>query len=316
MEALDRAIARLAAGQHGVIALEQVVELGGDARMAGRRCAKGVWSAPTRGVYVIAGSPATFEQRVMVAVLAAGPRAVASHRTAARLWGVAGRMSVPIEITVPSGRRSCLSWAICHRSRDLDVAGTTTIDGIPVTGLPRTLLDVAAVQPSRARTVLWRSMRTHDLGWDAVLQVLIDHQRRGRPGLSVIRSLVAKHYLAVAGDSDTEDQAYEILVDSGRVPVPDRLVPVVCADGVPVTVDLGWPGYDAYLEIWGVDHFRNEQVMQTDIHRENQVRLAGHALLVYSGKMLERPDQFVRDVMAMLRSQGWDGVVTPTRARR
>jgi hypothetical protein len=138
-------------------------------------------------------------------------------------------------VTIPYGRKSLRRTTICHRSRDLELAEPVVIDGIPTTGLARTLLDVAAVEPTRARSVMWAAMRTHDLGWDAILRTLVNHSRRGRPGLQVLRALVAEHYGVVAGDSATEDRAYQILVDSRRVPIPQRLVPIVCADGVAVT---------------------------------------------------------------------------------
>jgi hypothetical protein len=301
----DGAIALLAASQHGAFGLHQLIELGGSGSLARRRCERRVWRLAARGVFVIAGAPATFEQRVMVAVLSAGPGALASHRTAARLWEVSGRMSVPVEITIPYGRKSNGTNGTVHRSRDLDLADPTARNGIPVTGLGRTVLDVAAVEPQRARPVMWQAMRTHGLTWHDLLRVLIGHSRHGRPGLGEIRRLINEHYGVIAGDSGTEDRAYQILVDSGRVPVPDRLVPVMCADGVEVTADFAWPELRAVLEIYGVDHMVNEQVQQADAHRANQIVLAGWSMLTYTGKMLRRPDQFIHDVEGMLRGQGW-----------
>lgn len=70
-----------------------------------------------------------------------------------------------------------------------------------------------------------------------------------------------------------------------------------------VTVDLGWPDRGALLEIDGVDHLTNEDLQHLDLHRRNQITLAGYSLLVYSGRLLRRqPDQFVRDVEDLLRT--------------
>ncbi len=259
------------------------------------------------GVYVVSGSPRTFNQRVMAAVLYGGADAVGSHRTAARLHGIAGSRAVPIEVSVPNNRDVALSGVIFHRMRDLERGGRVIVDGVPVTEPGRTLLDVAAVEPHQARRVMWEALRRDLVTWEEILGVLVDHSRRGRPGLTVVRNLVNRHYLDIAGDSTTEDIAYELLVDSGRVPVPERLVSVACADGVEVTPDFLWPQYRAVLEVWGVDHFRNEEVQQADAVKTNQLRLAGFGLLIYSGKMLRQPDRFLRDVDHMLRSHGWDG---------
>ncbi|QGG95641.1 hypothetical protein [Actinomarinicola tropica] len=94
------------------------------------------------------------------------------------------------------------------------------------------------------------------------------------------------------------------------VPRPEKQVRIVCADGVPVTADHGWPEHRVLLEVVGVDHLTNEDLMHTDLHRRNQIELAGYRLLVYSGRMLAaRPDQFVLDVSRMLRAAGWDGTL-------
>jgi hypothetical protein len=126
--------------------------------------------------------------------------------------------------------------------------------------------------------------------------------------------VLSEHYGELATDSMTEDVAFEVLVDSGRVPPPDKQVPVRCADGVIVTVDFGWPRYNALLEIFGVDHLTNESLQHLDLHRRNQIELTGRRLLVYTGTLVRRqPDQFVADVDALLRAGGWPGE-TPSRS--
>lgn len=69
-----------------------------------------------------------------------------------------------------------------------------------------------------------------------------------------------------------------------------------------MTADLGWPRFRALIEIQGVDHFTNEDLQHLDLHRRNQLELAGYSVLVYSGRLLKRqPDQFVCDVESLLR---------------
>ena len=74
-----------------------------------------------RGVYRLSGVPVTDEQRLLAAVLAAGLGALASHRSAAWLWGILPTHALPIEpeITIPSPRRPRLRGVIVHRSLDL-----------------------------------------------------------------------------------------------------------------------------------------------------------------------------------------------------
>jgi hypothetical protein len=300
---IDRAVASLADDQHGVVSRAQVIELGGGPNVARRRVASGHWREVAPGVVLIGAGPRTFERDVQVALLAA----VASHRTAARLWGLGERSSL-IELTVPHGRSHDRRGVRTHTSRDLDRAHVSRRSSLPVTGAARTILDLGAVQPHRVRRAVWAGLRSSVVSWPSLLDTLVVHARRGRAGVGPLRAILAEHYGELATDSTTEDVAFEILVDSGRVPSPDKQVPVVCADGVPVTIDLGWPDFRALVEVFGVDHLTNEDLQHLDLHRRNQIELAGYRLLVYSGRLLERqPDQFVADVEALLRAGGWTG---------
>jgi hypothetical protein len=82
----------------------------------------------------------------MAAVLAAGPNAVLSHRSAGALWGLR-RWQGPTDVTVPSSRhrRPGISWHVTRLPPD----EVTSLAAIPVTTVPRTLLDLAAVLDHR-----------------------------------------------------------------------------------------------------------------------------------------------------------------------
>lgn len=309
MSEIERAITALALDQHGVVAHHQIKALGGTADLVRRRMGAGHWHRASFGVYRIGAAPRTLHQRFMVAVLSVGPDALLSHRAAAHLWGIATRGAVPIEVSVPrGGRNRGRRGMLLHATRDLDKAGATTIGGIPVTSLARTLLDLGAVDPLAVRPALWEARRRHDLAWDELLATLIDHGRPGRDGIGPLRRLVAAHYGEVSRDSRTEDHAFMLMRHSGRLPEPEAQVKLMCADGVVVTVDFGWPHLRCYLEIFGGPHFASEDLIQLDLHRRNQIELAGNALLIQTGRMLEqRPEKFITDVAQMLRSSGWDG---------
>lgn len=87
----------------------------------------------------------------MAAVFACGPGAVLSHRDAAALWELRQSSSAAIEVTVPSlnGRRGQRGIRV-HRSGRLGPDEVTVRDGIPVTTVARTLLDLADVVPKQA----------------------------------------------------------------------------------------------------------------------------------------------------------------------
>jgi very-short-patch-repair endonuclease len=157
------------------------------------------------------------------------------------------------------------------------------------------------VEPERVRRAVWAARREHGIGWEELCETVVAHARPGRSGVGPLRAVVADHYGEPATDSATEDLAYTILRRSQLVPTPQKQVGVTGADGVEVTVDLGWPERRALVELDGVDHLTNGDLQHLDRHRRNQIELAGYKLLVYTGQMLRRqPDQFVRDVVALL----------------
>jgi very-short-patch-repair endonuclease len=79
---------------------------------------------------------------MMAAVLACGPSAVLSHRSAAALWGLI-RWNGAIEVTAPTARRH--DGVLVHRSRTLTRDTITRHYAIPVTTPERTLHDLARV---------------------------------------------------------------------------------------------------------------------------------------------------------------------------
>jgi len=89
------AAAALARRQHGLLTTAQLSDAGIDPRTLARLVRPGLIAPMRRGVYRLPGAPATWAQAALAAVLAAGPDALTSHLTAARLWGLLGPGSGP-----------------------------------------------------------------------------------------------------------------------------------------------------------------------------------------------------------------------------
>jgi hypothetical protein len=138
------AIAALAGKQHGVVARTQLIKLGLD-RSAIRRRVAAAMLHPMHGgwVYAVGRDPLSRSGRYLAAVMACGSGAVLSHRSAADLWGIRPT-ETRLEVTVAQVSRRTPNVQI-HRSRILTPKDITVKDGIPVTSLARTLLDLSAV---------------------------------------------------------------------------------------------------------------------------------------------------------------------------
>lgn len=142
----QRALAALAGRQHDVFTLAQLQDLGLTASAVHKRAASGRLHRVHHGVYSLAPAELLSRRgRYMAAVLACGPGAVLSHRSAAALHELRATDRTGIDVTI-SGRTNHNRPGIdVHRSCTLSAGDTTTVDGIPCTTVSRTLLDLAGV---------------------------------------------------------------------------------------------------------------------------------------------------------------------------
>src|SRR5262245_29644328 len=89
-----------------------------------------------RGVARLPGAAPSIEQTIHAAVLATAPRSMASHRTAARLWGIPRPGDDPVEVIVARRNRSPdVDGVVVHRPRDLKDLSPVRRSGIPTTNI-------------------------------------------------------------------------------------------------------------------------------------------------------------------------------------
>lgn len=100
----EQQLARLARRQHGLVTGDQARAAGVSHESTRWRVRMGLWTRVVPGVFALAGTADTWRRRTMAALLAAGPGAVASHTTAAALYGLSQCGFKGVEITVAKGR--------------------------------------------------------------------------------------------------------------------------------------------------------------------------------------------------------------------
>lgn len=203
---------QLASGQHGVFAVWQIEDTS-RVRFAERH---GIIERVHRGVYRIHGSVNSWHQRVMVRVLAAGPGAAASHRTAAALLGVPGFRRDRIEVLRrwKRARESRPSWL--HESTYLPPEHITVIEGIPCVRLDRTLFDLCAVLwVERAKAVLKSALSRKLTTYGRLEKVFFETARRGRKGSALMRAFLDNYDEKVVTESELEDMVEAVLDEAG-----------------------------------------------------------------------------------------------------
>src|SRR4051812_1385818 len=142
-EGVDRWIADLAERQHGLVARRQLLDHGIKRGTVEGRVERGQLHVVHRGVYAVGCWLPSVHGRWMAAVLACGPEAVLSRRSAGQLWGIVPPGSQAPEVTRPAACRGFASLSVHRGSIPADERGEVL--GIPATSVARTQLDLAAV---------------------------------------------------------------------------------------------------------------------------------------------------------------------------
>jgi very-short-patch-repair endonuclease/predicted transcriptional regulator of viral defense system len=136
-------MARIAGRQHGHVTHRQLLAVGIRGSAITRRVAAGRLVRRYRGVYAVGHVPDTPQARWIAAVMACGGGAVLSHLDAAALWRIYEWNGTTIHVTIMSrAGRTPPPGIRVHRVRKLDPADVTVKDGIPVTTVARTLVDL------------------------------------------------------------------------------------------------------------------------------------------------------------------------------
>ena len=188
-----------------------------------------------------------------------------------------------------------------HESRQFDVAVDTSglRDGLPVTGVARTILDSCTVLPGLAdRLDLFDEARRLKLvNWDELWDCLIMHTGRGRRGLQRYRNvLLTRDGTAPAGTKFA--RRVGLLLESAGLPMPVYEHPVPHREGE-YFIDLAYltPRKVAVECIGRVGH-DFEGAFESDPVRRNYLQLLGWLVLeVTWRRFVNQPESVVAEVL-------------------
>ncbi len=287
MEA-DVRIALMAEGQYGVFSRRQASACGYSSDVIDGRLASGVWVREFRGVYRVAGSPASEHSRVMAAVLAAGCGACASHLTAAELWRFEGTKAGFVEVAVPDRRDVHLPQVVVHRPRQLAIKDRTQIGAIAFTTPTRTILDVASVlNPLQLELALDDALRRRLVRVRPLLARVTGMPPQGRRGIPILRTLVADR----TGDARSESSLETLflrLIARTRLPRPSQQHTVTRDDGSFVArVDFAYASSRIAIEIDGYAFHEGRQRWDRDRARQNDLIDEGWTVLRFTKTDIE-----------------------------
>jgi predicted transcriptional regulator of viral defense system len=294
----EQAIAAFAARQHAVIDLDQLRGLGLSASAVRTRVAAGRLHPKYPGVFAVGHPLLSLNGRQMAAVLACGPGAALSHRSAAAHHNVLASARRAIDVTSPTRRGRKLDGIDAHSGATLLPHDIEIVDAIPTTSLARTLLDIA-------ETVTTRQLE-RAIEQAAILRILdvnpIDdvlNRASGRRGATTLRALLSAMQSGSTPTptrNDLEERFLHICRAIGHPP-----------DGVNVWLldryeaDFLWRAPRLVAETDGRATHLTPQAFEHDRHRDQQLAVAGWRVVRFSQRQVyETPAAVAATLTALL----------------
>jgi REase_MTES_1575/Transcriptional regulator, AbiEi antitoxin len=292
---VDLEVGELAQRQHGVVAHRQLTDIGLSPSAIRRRLGLGRLHPVHRGVYAVGHSGLSGHGRWIAAVLACGPSALLSHGTAAALWAIISSSSAQIHV-VAARTRNGRRGIVLHRPRYLPEEDRAVVDGIPVTSVARTLVDLAGVLPGqRLKHAVDEAERLQLFDLRAVERVM--HRGHARRGLPALRA-VLDDYLGPPPltRSELERRFLELCRDAG-LPMPQ--VNVLVAG---IVVDMVWHESRLVVELDGHSYHRTRKAFEDDRIRDATLQAAGYRVIRITHRRLEREPAGVVELLRVLLS--------------
>jgi hypothetical protein len=287
-------VASLAGEQHGVVSVWQLRELGYSKEAVRHAIGTGRLHRIHRGVYALGHSTMSRPALCLAAVLSCGEGALLSHQSAAWLWGLTNRFASPVEITAGSARRTREEIQI-HSAEALILDDRSFLEGIPVTAVPRTLLDFAAIDP---RFLTQALDNAHRLGLlDLIAVDALISRSRGFRGVGRLREALKPHRSSTFTRSGLERQFLQ-LVQRSNLPRPSTNLFVEGYE-----LDAYWPTERFAVELDTYDYHGSPAAFEADRLRQEDLKLAGIEMTRVTGIRMEREPRAVATRLRRLLAQ-------------
>lgn len=288
--------------QHSIVTRRQLRAVGLDDDDIDRELAQRHILREGPGTFRPWGVKRSWHLRASAAVLSARAPALISHRSAAWLYGIDEHRPGIIDVTVPRHRRPRSRPGIqFHESRLFDIAAETAEvrDGLPVTGVARTILDSCGeirAFPDRL-DLLDEARRLKLVDWDQLWDCLVVHTGRGRRGLRRYRDLLlTRDGTAPAGTKFA--RRVGLLLESAGLPTPVYEHPVQHPEGE-YSIDLAYlTPRKVAVECLGRIGHDFERAFETDPVRRNRLQLLGWLVIEITWRrFVNAPESVIAEVL-------------------
>jgi very-short-patch-repair endonuclease len=292
-------MANLAARQYGIVSREQLAALGYSDDAVDRAIAAGRLHRWHRRVFAVGHTALSPHGLCMAAVMFRGEGALISYQSAAWLWGLEPKLEIPVNVSVRwrGHAQDAIGLHHCPALRDEDVAVT---ERLPVTAVPRTLLDYASdAKQFRLERAIDRADRLGLLDVTAIDRITEEVRRHpGRIRLLRVMGIYREKGFTRSGG---EKRMLSALASAGvRRPLVNNFI-----EGY--ELDFYWDRERFAVELDSWEHHRGRRSFEEDRKRQDELAMAGIETIRITGTRLRRePRQVARRIESHLdrRRQG------------
>jgi Protein of unknown function (DUF559) len=282
-------MADLAARQYGVVTRRQLLTLGYTEEMINHDLETGRLQPWHRSVFAVGHRPLSRHALCMAAVLFRGEGALISYQSAIWLWGLETTLEIPVNVSVRWRGHShdAIGLHHCPALRDEDA---TTTERIPVTAVPRTLLDYASMAKThRLNRAIDQADRLNVLDLSAIDR--ITEEVRGHPGRRRLRRAIVFYREPGFTRSGGEKRLLAALADAGvERPSVNNFV-----EGY--ELDFYWERERFAVELDSWEHHGNRRSFERDPERQENLAMSGIETIRITGSRLKRePDRVARRI--------------------
>jgi very-short-patch-repair endonuclease len=300
--AAGQELAALARRQHGVVSIRQLRKLGYSQKSVRHAVAAGRLHRLHHGVYAVGHTNLSLDGWCIAAVLASGPRALLSHYSAGWLLGLISTRPVPVHVTTPLPRKRRGSIRV-HHSRTLSDEDRSIEEGIPVTSVARTALDLAAVLRFRnLRRLIRRSEELNVFDFTDFRSILSRNQ--GHRGAAPLSRALAIYEPPRLTRSEFEREFAVRADQSGLPPFATNF------SAAGYEIDVYWPELRFGVELDVYATHGSPEPFEEDRRRAEDLKLAGVELTRVTAYRFEHEPRKVMERVGRLLNQRREQLAT------
>jgi very-short-patch-repair endonuclease len=234
----------------------------------------------------------------MAAVLASGPDALLSHRTAAALWGIRGYSGGAIHVTAP--RKSTSTKRIRRHLSHVPADERAVEEGIPATSVHRTIFDLAATASMDEVVALIKEAEYLNR-WDRLSLPELLERYPGKRGSRKVRFALDRITEDPPGRKRSKlEERFAPFLRRHHLALP-RFNDWILLGPKRFQVDCHWPHLRLIVELDGWQGHSTRSAFQDDRARDRALHAAGYSVIHLTWNQLDdEPEAIASDLRRLL----------------